>query len=442
MTESVADLNLSAQYPYSLTTDYKIGDPVKDYVIEAKPGSVTENFAFLSENGTLRVTQRSIRIKLDNIEMAYGTASLPEITFTLESGSLYGSDVVTLQTSSLKITDGSSAEEVVAESDYDRIDADTYSYTFESITLSNDNYALTATTSGVLTVTPYQIDFVEWIDPAAALTYKGEAFSPEELHTIAAKTMDNGDEVTFRVNYGGEVRSAGIYTAIAKVASVKNGEEDVAAGNYDVSHVATRSLTVGRASLTLAGVDNAGTMSVESVYNASAQALDSSRLVFTFGDATYDADRDGALGLTLSYSQGGMSATPEHAGSYDVTVVLSSSNANFTAASLSGVAFVITRWELTAEEFKENVSVNIPENLKYTSSAQGATLSFTNSLADENIAYTLKYYVLGEDGDRSFRTRQRRVLRSQGDDRHRRRLLCLRRERRHARDRSQRQYRP
>ena len=398
VTESVAGLNLSAQYPYSLTTDYKIGDPVKDYVIKAQPGSVTENFAFLSENGILKVTQRSIGIKLDNIEMAYGTASLPEITFTLESGSLYGSDVVDLETSSLKITAGSSAEEVVAESDYDRIDADTYSYTFESITLSNDNYALTATTSGVLTVTPYQIDFVEWSDPAAALTYKGEAFSPEELHTIAAKTMDNGDEVTFRVNYGGEVRSAGIYTAIAKVASVKNGEEDVAAGNYDVSHVATRSLTVGRASLTLAGVDNAGTMSVESVYNASAQALDPSRLVFTFGDATYDADRDGALGLTLSYSQGGMSATPEHAGSYDVTVVLSSSNANFTAASLSGVAFVITRWELTAEEFKENVSVNIPENLKYTSSAQGATLSFTNSLADENIAYTLKYYVLGEEG--------------------------------------------
>lgn len=398
VTEDVADLNLSAQYPYSLTTDYKIGDPVRDYVIKAQRGSVTENFAFRSEDGTLKVTQRSIGIKLDNIEMEYGTASLPGITFTLESGSLYGSDVVTLETSSLKITDGSSAEEVVAVSDYDRIDADTYSYTFENITLSNDNYVLTKTTSGVLTVTPHQIASVEWIDPAAALTYQGEAFSPEELHTIAAQTMPNGDEVTFSVNYGGEVRSAGIYTAVAKVASVKNGEENVAAGNYDVSHVATRSLTVGRASLTLAGVDNAGTMSVESVYNASAQALDPSRLVFTFGDATYDADRDGALGLTLSYAQGGVSATPEHAGSYDVTVVLSSSNANFTAASLSGVAFVITRWELTAEEFKENVSVNIPENLKYTSSAQGATLSFTNDLADENIAYTLKYYVLGEEG--------------------------------------------
>lgn len=398
VTESVADLNLSAQYPYSLTTDYTLGDPVADYVIMAKHGSVTENFAFLSENGTLKVTQRSIGIKLDNIEMVYGTASLPEITFTLESGSLYGSEVVTLVTGSLKITTGSSAEEVVAESDYDRIDADTYSYTFASITPSNPNYALTATTSGVLTVTPHQIDSVEWIDPAAALTYKGEAFSSKELHTIAAQTMDNGDVVTFGVNYGGEVRSAGIYTAIATVASVKNGEEDVAAGNYDVNHVATRSLTVGKASLTLAGVDSAGTMSVESVYNASAQALDPSRLVFTFGDATYDADRDGALGLTLSYAQGGVSATPEHAGSYDVTVVLSSSNANFTAASLSGVAFVITRWELTAEEFKENVSVNIPENLKYTSSAQGATLSFTNILADENIAYTLNYYVLGEEG--------------------------------------------
>lgn len=398
VTESVAKLNLSAQYPYSLTTDYNIGDPVNDYVIKAQPGSVTANFAFRSVDGTLKVTQRSIGIKLDNIEMEYGTASLPGITFTLESGSLYGSDVVTLETSSLKITDGSSAEEVVAVSDYDRIDANTYSYTFESITPSNDNYALTATTSGVLTVTPYQFDSVEWIDPAAALTYQGEAFSSEELHTIAAQTMPNGDEVTFSVNYGGEVRSAGIYTAIAKVASVKNGEEDVAAGNYDVSHVATRSLTVGKASLTLAGVDNAGTMSVESVYNASAQALDPSRLVFTFGDATYDADRDGALGLTLSYAQGGVSATPEHAGRYDVTVVLSSSNANFTAASLSGVAFVITRWELTAEEFKENVSVNIPENLKYTSSAQGATLSFTNRLADENIAYTLDYYVLGEEG--------------------------------------------
>ncbi|HIU63301.1 MAG TPA: hypothetical protein IAB07_06000, partial [Candidatus Caccalectryoclostridium excrementigallinarum] len=398
VTESVAGLNLSAQYPYSLTTDYKIGDPVNDYVIKAQPGSVTENFAFLPEDGTLKVTQRSIRIKLDNIEMVYGTASLPEITFTLESGSLYGSDVMTLETSSLKITAGSSAEEVVAESDYDRIDANTYSYTFENITLSNDNYVLTAKTSGVLTVTPYQIASVEWIDPAAALTYRGEAFSSKELHTIAAQTMDNGDVVTFGVNYGGEVRSAGIYTAIATVASVKNGEVGVAAGNYDVSHVATRSLTVGKASLTLAGVDNVGTMSVESVYNASAQALDPSRLVFTFGDATYNADRDGALGLTLSYAQGGVSATPEHAGSYDVTVVLSSSNANFTPASFSGVAFVITCWELTAEEFKENVSVNIPENLKYTSSAQGATLSFTNKLADENIAYTLNYYVLGEDG--------------------------------------------
>ena len=398
VTESVAGLNLSAQYPYSFTTDYKIGDPVKDYVIMAKPGSVTENFAFHSENGTLKVTQRSIGIKLDNIEMVYGTASLPEITFTLESGSLYGSDVVTLETSSLKITAGSSAEEVVAESDYDRIDANTYSYIFENITLSDDNYVLTAKTSGVLTVTPYQIASVEWSDPAAALTYRGEAFLPGEMHTIAAQTMPNGDVVTFGVNYGGEVRSAGIYTAIATVASVKNGEEEVENGNYDVSHAATRSLTVGRASLTLAGVDNAGTMSVESVYNASAQALEPSRLVFTFGDATYDADRDGALGLTLSYAQGGVSATPEHAGSYDVTVVLSSSNANFTPASFSGVAFVITRWELTAEEFKENVSVNIPENLKYTSSAQGATLSFTNILADENIAYTLKYYVLGEEG--------------------------------------------
>ena len=398
VTESVAGLNLSAQYPYSLTTDYKIGDPVKDYVIMAKPGSVTENFAFRSEDGTLKVTQRSIGIKLDNIEMVYGTASLPEITFTLESGSLYGSDVVTLETSSLKITAGSSAEEVVAESDYDRIDANTYSYTFESITLSNDNYVLTAKTSGVLTVTPYQIASVEWSDPAAALIYRGEAFLPEEMHTIAAQTMPNGDVVTFGVNYGGEVKSAGIYTAIATVASVKNGKEDVAAGNYDVSRVATRSLTVGRASLTLAGVDNAGTMSVENVYNASAQALDPSRLVFTFGDETYDADRDGALGLTLSYAQGGVSATPEHAGSYDVTVVLSSSNANFIPASFSGVSFVITRWELSAEEFKENVSVNIPENLKYTSSAQGATLSFTNILADENIAYTLNYYVLGEEG--------------------------------------------
>lgn len=398
VTESVAGLNLSAQYPYSLTTDYKIGDPVKDYVIMAQPGSVTENFAFRSEDGTLKVTQRSIGIKLDNIEMVYGTASLPEITFTLESGSLYGSDVVTLETGSLKITDGSSAEEVVAVSDYDRIDANTYSYTFENITLSNANYVLTETTSGVLTVTPYQIASVEWSDPAAALTYRGEAFLPEEMHTIAAQTMPNGDVVTFGVNYGGEVRSAGIYTAIAKVDSVKNGEEKVENGNYDVSRVATRSLTVGRASLTLAGVDSAGTMSVESVYNASAQALDPSRLVFTFGDETYNADRDGALGLTLSYAQGGVSATPEHAGSYDVTVVLSSSNANFTAASLSGVAFVITRWELTAEEFKENVSVNIPENLKYTSSAQGATLSFTNMLADENIAYELNYYVLGEEG--------------------------------------------
>lgn len=398
VTESVAGLNLSAQYPYSLTTDYKIGDPVNDYVIKAQPGSVTENFAFLSEDGTLKVTQRSIGIKLDNIEMVYGTASLPEITFTLESGSLYGSDVVTLETSSLKITAGSSAEEVVAESDYDRIDANTYSYTFENITLNNDNYVLTAKTSGVLTVTPYQIASVEWSDPAAALTYRGEAFLPKEMHTIAAQTMPNGDVVTFGVNYGGEVRSAGIYTAIATVASVKNGEEDVAAGNYDVSRIATRSLTVGRASLTLAGVDHAGTMSVENVYNASAQALDPSRLVFTFGDETYYADRDGALGLTLSYAQGGVSATPEHAGSYDVTVVLSSSNANFTPASFSGVSFVITRWELSAEDFKENVSVNIPENLKYTSSAQGATLSFTNILADENIAYTLKYYVLGEEG--------------------------------------------
>lgn len=402
VTESVAGLKLSAQYPYSLTTDYEIGDPVNDYVIVVQPGRVTENFDFHPEDGTLKVTQRSIGIKLDNIEMEYGTASLPEITFTLESGSLYGSDVVTLVTGSLKITDGSSAEEVVAESDYDRIDADTYSYTFASITLSNNNYALTAmtsgVTSGVLTVTPHQIDSVEWIDPAAALTYKGEAFSSEELHTIAAQTMPNGDVVTFSVNYGGAVRSAGIYTAIATVASVKNGEEDVAAGNYDVSHVATRSLTVGRASLTLAGVDDAGTMSVESVYNASAQALDPSRLVFTFGDETYNADRDGALGLTLSYAQGGVRATPEHAGSYDVTVVLSSSNANFIPASFSDVSFVITCWELTAEEFKENVSVNIPENLKYTSSAQGATLSFTNDLADENIAYTLDYYVLGEDG--------------------------------------------
>lgn len=398
VTESVAGLNLSAQYPYSLTTDYKIGDPVNDYVIMAKPGSVTANFDFRSEDGTLKVTQRSIGIKLDNIEMEYGTASLPEITFTLESGSLYGSDVVTLETGSLKITAGSSAEEVVAVSDYDRIDANTYSYTFASITPSNANYVLTETTSGVLTVTPYQIASVEWSDPAAALTYRGEAFLPEEMHTIAAQTMPNGDVVTFGVNYGGEVRSAGIYTAIATVDSVKNGEEKVENGNYDVSRVATRSLTVGRASLTLAGVDDAGTMSVESVYNASAQALDPSRLVFTFGDETYDADRDGALGLTLSYAQGGVSATPEHAGSYDVTVVLSSSNANFTPASLSGVAFVITRWELTAEEFKENVSVNIPENLKYTSSAQGATLSFTNMLADENIAYTLKYYVLGEEG--------------------------------------------
>ena len=398
VTESVAGLNLSAQYPYSLTTDYKIGDPVNDYVIMAKPGSVTANFDFRSEDGTLKVTQRSIGIKLDNIEMVYGTASLPEITFTLESGSLYGSEVVTLETSSLKITAGSSAEEVVAESDYDRIDANTYSYTFESITLSNDNYVLTAKTSGVLTVTPYQIASVEWSDPAAALTYRGKAFLPEEMHTIAAQTMPNGDVVTFGVNYGGEVRSAGIYTAIATVASVKNGEEEVEKGNYDVSRVATRSLTVGRASLTLAGVDNAGTMSVENVYNASAQALEPSRLVFTFGDATYDADRDGALGLTLSYAQGGVSATPEHAGSYDVTVVLSSSNANFTPASFSGVSFVITRWELSAEKFKENVSVNIPENLKYTSSAQGATLSFTNILADENIAYTLNYYVLGEEG--------------------------------------------
>ena len=398
VTESVAGLNLSAQYPYSLTTDYKIGDPVNDYVIMAKPGSVTANFDFRSEDGTLKVTQRSIGIKLDNIEMEYGTASLPEITFTLESGSLYGSDVVTLETGSLKITDGSSAEEVVAVSDYDRIDANTYSYTFASITPSNANYVLTETTSGVLTVTPYQIASVEWSDPAAALTYRGEAFLPEEMHTIAAQTMPNGDVVTFGVNYGGEVRSAGIYTAIATVDSVKNGEEKVENGNYDVSRVATRSLTVGRASLTLAGVDDAGTMSVESVYNASAQALDPSRLVFTFGDETYDADRDGALGLTLSYAQGGVSATPEHAGSYDVTVVLSSSNANFTPASFSGVAFVITCWELTAEEFKENVSVNIPENLKYTSSAQGATLSFTNMLADENIAYTLKYYVLGEEG--------------------------------------------
>lgn len=398
VTESVAGLNLSAQYPYSLTTDYKIGDPVNDYVIMAKPGSVTANFDFRSEDGTLKVTQRSIGIKLDNIEMEYGTASLPEITFTLESGSLYGSDVVTLETGSLKITDGSSAEEVVAVSDYDRIDANTYSYTFASITPSNANYVLTETTSGVLTVTPYQIASVEWSDPAAALTYQGEAFSSEEMHTIAAQTMPNGDVVTFGVNYGGEVRSAGIYTAIATVDSVKNGEEKVENGNYDVSRVATRSLTVGRASLTLAGVDDAGTMSVESVYNASAQALDPSRLVFTFGDETYDADRDGALGLTLSYAQGGVSATPEHAGSYDVTVVLSSSNANFTPASFSGVAFVITCWELTAEEFKENVSVNIPENLKYTSSAQGATLSFTNTLADENIAYTLNYYVLGEEG--------------------------------------------
>lgn len=353
----------TSQYSYTTALTYQPGNGVGLYdgAIELSV-TATENFTVKKTDGNINVIPRKIQITLGNLSMVYGTQQLPALTYTLTGGTTLftGDDMPALATDGLTL-DGAAAPAV------NRINANSYAYDFTSLSSQDGNYEITAHNGGTLTVTPYVITSVTW-DESAKPVYKGSEFAAEELFTIADMDMPNGDVVTFGVAYtdgqgGNIVKNAGAYTAAATVASVTNGTDPVEADNYDVSRVATRNLNVAQATLTLSGVAEAaeegGAFILTVTYDPDGdpQEISASALTFTFGAATYAEDNDGALTVTIAYTQNGFTASPVNAGTYSVSVTVS--GANFVRSTFTNISLVINKLQINTLDGFANVTAPV-----------------------------------------------------------------------------------
>lgn len=391
---------IESEYSYTITAvAYEGNRPVNTYT-DALIANVTATHNFTSdvEAGDLTVVPRQLSIVLGAISMSYSAASLPAVTYTLTGnvGLVSGDPLPAITGNTLKINDE------VFSGDINKLDANTYTYTYESVTSDNANYTMTISSGGTLTVNPYQITSVTWVEPTSTLIYKGDAFSSDELFSVQDFVNENnGDVVTFSVSYGDgvEVKNADAYTASVAVASVSDSS---AVGNYSVSGVAARSFSVAKADLSLTSVRGAaytdGAAQVTTTYNTLNQGVTQGDLAFAYGaSGVYSSENDGELTVSIAHTQNLASATPVNAGTYNVTISVSGA-ANFNNVTISNVQLVIEKWILTAEEAADNFTVDFDETYTYDSQAHGATLTFKGTLASITAPYTFTYYVQGGDG--------------------------------------------
>lgn len=398
--EEISALGTSFTSQYSYTTAYKPGEGVGLYegAIDVTV-TATENFTVKKTDGNVNVIPRKIQITLGNLSMVYGTEQLPALTYTLTGGTtlVTGDDMPALATDGLTL-DGDAAPAV------NRINANSYAYDFTSLSSQDENYEITAHNGGTLTVTPYVITSVTW-DTSAAPVYKGSEFDAYELYTIAEIQMPNGDVVAFDVTYtdaqgGVSVKNVGSYTAAATVASVMNGTEPVETGNYDVSRVATQSLAVSAATLSLSAVK--GIQAVNDVFaphvyydiSGAAQELVLADFTFVFGeDQVYDANEDGELTFSVTYSQSGLPVSPVNAGAYDVSVTVNGSN--FNRAVFANI--VLTIDQVTLDTLDGFAVVIAPENIMFDNLKHEPTVNFVR----ETATYSFTYFKVtqSEEGD-------------------------------------------
>ena len=391
-----APANLSTQYSWVLSSSQQVGSNVGNYegaltaVVTA-----TDNFKPEVVAGDLTITARKLNITLDDVSITYSNGTF-KVTYTISGGTLFGSDTRPKLKYMSATLDG---DEVV---DFKRVQVkeDGYVLNITEAAFDNTNYVVGTITEGKLTVTPYQIPSVTWSD-LGTLTYKGAAFEEGELFTVANFENTNGDIVTFSVTYSGEVKNAGSYTARVAVASVANGSDPVDNANYSVASVAAKSFSVAKASLTVSEVDGVtpveGVITYADTYSNSAKSIATDKIVFSFGEGlTYSSDRDGALNVSVAYSQGDAGvASPVNAGTYQVSVTVSGDN--FASATLTNVTMVIERWNISEEEFANVIQVELPQDVSYNLIAQGASVTFIGALSGLNLEHTLTYFT--EEGE-------------------------------------------
>ena len=392
-----APANLSTQYSWVLSSSQQVGSNVDNYE-DALTAVVTatDNFEPEVVAGDLTITARKLNITLDDVSITYSNGTF-DVTYTISGGTLFGSDTRPELTYTSATLDG---EEV----DFNRVQVNEGGYVL-NITgeaFDNTNYVVGIITEGKLTVTPYQITSVTWNAPEQ-LVYKGAAFEEGELFTVENfENTNNGDIVTFSVNYDKEVKNAGSYTARVAVASVANGSDTtVASANYSVASVAAKSFSVEKAPLTVSEVDGftpvEGVITYTATYSNSAKSIATDKIVFSFGEGlTYSSDRDGSLNVSVAYSQGDAGvASPVNAGTYQVSVTVSGDN--FASATLTNVTMVIERWNISEEEFATVIQVELPQDVSYNLIAQGASVTFIGALSGLNLEHTLTYFT--EDGE-------------------------------------------
>lgn len=397
---SALGASFTSQYSYATALTYTPGDGVGLYegAINVTV-TATNNFEKEGIDGDVNVIKRRIKIAFADLAMTYGAESLPTPTYTLTGGTtlVAGDELPELKTDGL-LLNGESAPAV------NRINVATYAYDFTSVTLESENYELDSHSGANLVVSPYQITSVTW-DTSAAPVYKGSEFDADELYTIAEIQMPNGDVVAFGVTYtdaqgGVSVKNVGSYTAAATVASVKNGGVEVEKGNYDVSHVATQSLTVSAATLSLSavkGVQAENDVFAPHVYydiSGDAQELVLADFTFVFGeDQVYDANEDGELTFSVTYSQSGLPVSPVNAGAYDVSVTVNGSN--FNRAVFANI--VLTIDQVTLDTLVGFAEVIAPENIMFDNLKHEPTVNFVR----ETATYSFTYFKVtqSEEGD-------------------------------------------
>ena len=392
-----APANLSTQYSWVLSSSQQVGSNVGNYegaltaVVTA-----TSNFTHEVVKGDLEITARKLDITLDDVSITYSNGTF-EVTYTISGGTLFGSDTRPELTYTSATLDGDEVNFINRV----QVKEGGYVLNITEAAFNNDNYVIGTITEGNLTVMPYQIASVTWSD-LGTLTYKGAAFEEGELFTVENFENSNGDIVTFSVTYSGEVKNAGSYTARVAVASVANGSDDtVASANYSVASVAAKSFSVAKASLTVSEVDGVtpveGVITYADTYSNSAKSIATDKIVFSFGEGlTYSSDRDGALNVSVAYSQGDAGvASPVNAGTYQVSVTVSGDN--FASATLTNVTMVIERWNISEEDFATVIQVELPQDVSYNLIAQGASVTFIGALSGLNLEHTLTYFT--EEGE-------------------------------------------
>lgn len=379
---------IASEYSYVFTSDKSIGDGVGTYdgALTANV-TATNNFTVETAAGDLEITPRSLEITLNNAAITYGDGTI-DITYSITNGSLYGGD----EMPELKYA-GILVNGVAVTLNKVGVSQSGESLNVVGAAFTDGNYGITVVNNGAITVNPYQITSVTWIDPTATLTYRGTEFASEELYTVESYTHTNGDEVTFTVNYSDTVKNAGNYTATVAVASVTNGSESVNNGNFSVTGIASKSFSVAKANLTITAVGDVeaveGAITYTATFNNREQTIAQDDITFSYGNRTYNVDDDGALSVSIAYQQNGVTASTVNVGTYNVVVTISGNN--FANARLTNVTMVIERWVLDAGTLAQVTDIDIPTDVMYDSQPHGATLVFNDVLTGFNAQYTFTY---------------------------------------------------